>query len=33
MVRYGNELVLAWTIPGDTARVRMASARLATGSR
>jgi hypothetical protein len=33
MVRHGNELVLAWTIPGDTGRVRMASARLATGNR
>jgi hypothetical protein len=33
MVRSGNELVLAWTIPGDTARVRMATARLPGGSR
>ena len=33
MVRSGSELVLAWTIPGDTARVHMATARLASGSR
>jgi hypothetical protein len=33
MVRSGNDLVLAWTIPGDTARVRMATARLSSGSR
>lgn len=28
MVRRGSELVLAWTEPGDTARVRVAAARL-----
>ena len=28
MVRAGNEIVFAWTLPGDTARVRMATARL-----
>lgn len=28
MVRAGNEIVFAWTQPGDTARVRMATARL-----
>ena len=33
MVRSGNELVLAWTVPGDTARIHMATARLVSGSR
>jgi hypothetical protein len=33
MVRSGDQLVLAWTIPGDTARVMMATARVATGKR
>lgn len=28
MVRSGDEIIFAWTQPGDTARVRMASARL-----
>ena len=28
MVRSGNEIVFAWTQPGDTARVRLATARL-----
>ena len=28
MVRTGNELVFAWTLPGDSARVNMATARL-----
>ena len=29
MVRTGDELVMAWTLPGDTARVMMATARVA----
>ena len=33
MVRSGDELIFAWTQPGDTARVRMASTRLTTGQR
>ena len=33
MVRSGNEIIFAWTQPGDTARVRMASARLAGAER
>jgi hypothetical protein len=33
MVRSGNELVFAWTQPGDTARVRMAVAPLAKAAR
>jgi hypothetical protein len=28
MVRSGSEIVFAWTQPGDTARVRLATARL-----
>ena len=32
MVRAGEELIFAWTQPGDTARVRMATARLAARS-
>lgn len=33
MVRAGNEIVFAWTQPGDTARVRMATARLTSAGR
>ena len=33
MVRSGDELVLAWTLPGDTARVRLATLQLTAGSR
>ena len=33
VVRSGDELIFAWTQPGDTARVRMASTRLTTGQR
>ena len=33
MVRSGDELIFAWTQPGDTARIRMASTRLAAGQR
>jgi len=33
VVRSGDELIFAWTQPGDTARVRMASTRLTPGQR
>jgi hypothetical protein len=33
MVRSGGEIIFAWTQPGDTARVRMASARLTSPGR
>lgn len=33
VVRSGDELIFAWTQPGDTARVRMASTRLTAGQR
>jgi hypothetical protein len=29
MVRAGDEVIFAWTQPGDSARIRMASMRLA----
>jgi hypothetical protein len=33
MVRSGDELIFAWTQPGDTSRVRMATARLTSTGR
>jgi hypothetical protein len=33
MIRNGDELLFAWTLPGDTARVRLATARLAADRR